>query len=44
MAAGGWQVLGWAFRGRRVWVGQLVAVIGWEQPAAVAAGVGVVYF
>jgi len=42
VAAGRWQVLAWAFRGRRVWVGQLVVVIGWEQPAAVEVGVGVV--
>ena len=42
MAGGVWRLLGWVVRGCRVWVGQLVVVIGWEQPAAVAAGVGVV--
>jgi len=26
--SGGWRVPGWAVRGRQVWVGQLVVVIG----------------
>ena len=38
MAGGGRRVLGWMVRCCRVWVGQLVVVGVWVQPAAVVAG------